>query len=93
MREVKRFDLEEKITKYSASLTNAFGYWQGQNIGNATSTFVDDILQAFGHVQNLAGSSPPELWVGETGWPTDGKFIVERKRENGSWPFRRRSQS
>jgi len=54
------------------SLTNAFGYWQGQTIGNASATFIDDIMQAFGRVQTLAGVNAPELWVGETGWPTDG---------------------
>lgn len=55
-------------------LCNAFSYWQGQTIQNATASFFDDIMQAFGHIQSVAGSvtSGPELWVGETGWPTQG---------------------
>ncbi|KAK5015709.1 glycoside hydrolase 3 protein [Cryomyces antarcticus] len=54
-------------------LVNAFGFWQGQEIGNATATYFDDIQQAFGHVQSVSGStSSIELWNGETGWPTDG---------------------
>jgi len=55
-------------------LCNAFSYWQGQTIANATADFFDDIMQAFGHIQAVAGSasSGPELWVGETGWPTAG---------------------
>lgn len=40
---------------------------------NATGSFYDDIYQAFGHIQEKAGSTDKiELWVGETGWPTDG---------------------
>ena len=55
-------------------LINAFGFWQGQEISNATATFFDDIMQSFGHIQSLSGSdTEPELWVGETGWPTTGK--------------------
>jgi len=55
-------------------LCNAFSYWQGQTIGNATASFFDDVMQAFGHIQDVAGSADntPELWVGETGWPTAG---------------------
>jgi len=50
-------------------LCNAFSYWQGQMIANATASFFDDIMQAFGHIQTVAGSASktPELWVGETG--------------------------
>ena len=52
---------------------NAFGYWQGQLISNATATYLDDLQQAFGHIQDVAGSTTSiELWNGETGWPTDG---------------------
>jgi len=55
-------------------LVNAFGYWQGQDISNATVTYFDDIMQAFNHIQTVAGSLDSiELWNGETGWPTDGK--------------------
>lgn len=50
-------------------LCNAFSYWQGQELTNATHSFFDDIMQAFGHIQDVAGSASggPELWVGETG--------------------------
>ena len=50
-------------------LCNAFSYWQGQTIDNSTESFFDDIMQAFGHIQSVAGSAKdgPELWVGETG--------------------------
>jgi glucan 1,3-beta-glucosidase len=50
-------------------LCNAFSYWQGQTLANSSGSFFDDIMQAFGHIQNVAGSatSGPELWVGETG--------------------------
>jgi len=51
-------------------LCNAFSYWQGQAIKNATASFMDDIGQAFGHIQ--ARNKKIELWVGETGWPTAG---------------------
>jgi len=55
-------------------LCNAFSYWQGQAIENATANFFDDIMQAFGRIQSIAGSvaNAPELWVGETGWTTHG---------------------
>jgi len=55
-------------------LCNAFSYWQGQTIANSSGSFFDDIQQAFGHIQEVAGSvtDTPELWVGETGWPTGG---------------------
>ncbi|KAJ2906552.1 glycoside hydrolase family 17 protein [Zalerion maritima] len=54
-------------------LANAFSYWQGQKISNATGSFYDDVYQAFGVIQEKSGSTDGiELWVGETGWPTDG---------------------
>lgn len=55
-------------------LCNAFSYWQGQAADNATASFFDDVMQAFGHIQKVAGGADkaPELWVGETGWPTAG---------------------
>lgn len=53
-------------------LTNGFSYWQGQTDANATASFFDDIMQAFGHIQALQGDRDIELWVGETGWPTGG---------------------
>ncbi|KAG7038658.1 glycosyl hydrolase family 17 [Colletotrichum scovillei] len=54
-------------------LTNAFSYWQGQTRDNATACFFDSIMQAFGRIQSVSGSlTKPELWVGETGWPSEG---------------------
>ncbi|KAK1641377.1 family 17 glycosyl hydrolase [Colletotrichum phormii] len=54
-------------------LTNAFSYWQGQTRDNATACFFDSIMQAFGRIQSVSGSlNKPELWVGETGWPSEG---------------------
>lgn len=53
---------------------NAFSYWQGKGIDSgALYTYFDDVQQALGHVQQVAGStSSIEFWNGETGWPTDG---------------------
>ena len=58
-------------------MVNAFAFWQGQALNNATKTYFDDVMQAFGHIQSIAGgvNKAPELWNGETGWPTDGKHI------------------
>ncbi|KAI1335332.1 glycoside hydrolase family 17 protein [Xylariaceae sp. FL0016] len=54
-------------------LTNAFSYWQGQTLANATGSFYDDVFQAWAHIQEVAGGTDAvELWVGETGWPTAG---------------------
>ncbi|OLN86095.1 Glucan 1,3-beta-glucosidase [Colletotrichum chlorophyti] len=54
-------------------LVNAFSYWQCQTRDNATACFFDSIMQAFGRIQSVSGSTDePELWVGETGWPSDG---------------------
>ncbi|KAF1816948.1 glucan 1,3-beta-glucosidase-like protein [Eremomyces bilateralis CBS 781.70] len=54
-------------------LINAFGYWQGQPIDNATHTYFDDMMQAITHIQSVAGDTDSiEIWNGETGWPTDG---------------------
>ena len=59
-----------------SSLVNAFGYWQSQDINNASATYLDDLQQAYGHIQDHAGSTTSiELWNGETGWPTDGKLV------------------
>ena len=63
-------------TDTHGSLVNAFAYWQGQEITNGSHTYLDDLAQAFGHIQSLAGSTDAiELWNGETGWPADGRFI------------------
>ncbi|KAI8295391.1 hypothetical protein K4K56_012024 [Colletotrichum sp. SAR 10_98] len=40
-------------------LTNAFSYWQGQTRDNATASFFDSIMQAFGHIQHVS-------------WPSEG---------------------
>ena len=55
-------------------MANAFAYWQGQNVGSgAEYTYFDDVQQALGHIQEVAGSLDSiEFWNGETGWPTDG---------------------
>jgi len=53
-------------------LANAFSYWQGQTIQNASHSYLDDLNQAFGHIQDVAGTLDIEIWNGETGWPTDG---------------------
>ncbi|KAL8739080.1 MAG: hypothetical protein Q9181_000262 [Wetmoreana brouardii] len=53
-------------------MVNAFGYWQHQDINNATATYLDDLQQAIGHIQRLAGPNKAEIWNGETGWPGDG---------------------
>lgn len=55
-------------------LCNGFSYWQGQTDANATASFFDDVMQAFGHIQSVSGKVEGgiELWVGETGWPTGG---------------------
>ena len=55
------------------SLANAFSYWQGAEINNATHVFFDDIQKALGHVQAITNSlTAIEFLGGESGWPTDG---------------------
>ena len=64
---------ESSFTNVITSLVNAFAYWQGQKITNATATYLDDLQQAIGHIQELSGSIDGiEIWNGETGWPSDG---------------------
>lgn len=48
---------------------NGFSYWQGAAAGkDAISTYFDDMQQALGHIQQLAGSPDAiEFWNGETG--------------------------
>ena len=56
-----------------ARFVNAFGYWQQSPISNATKTYLDDLQQAYGAIQEKAGSTTSiELWNGETGWPSTG---------------------
>jgi exo-beta-1,3-glucanase (GH17 family) len=65
---------DEAIPHCDIIMVNAFAYWQGQTLSNATATYFDDLMQAFTHIQSVVGgaSKGPELWNGETGWPTDG---------------------
>jgi len=51
---------------------NAFAFWQGQDINNATHQYFDDIMQAYRHIEQVSGGNKIEVWNGETGWPTDG---------------------
>lgn len=51
---------------------NAFSYWQGQTMQNASYSFFDDIMQALQTIQTAKGSTDLNFWVGETGWPSDG---------------------
>jgi len=53
-------------------MANAFSYWQGQTMNNASYSFFDDIMQALQTIQTTKGSNDITFWVGETGWPTDG---------------------
>jgi len=54
-------------------LVNAFAFWQGQDISNATATYFDDTVRALTHIQNVAGSVDAiQVMTGETGWPSDG---------------------
>lgn len=60
-------------------LVNAFAYWQGAPIDEAVSVLDNDIYQAFSRIRATAakegsrgGEAGVELWVGETGWPTEG---------------------
>lgn len=51
---------------------NAFSYWQGQQMNNASYSFFDDIMQALQTIQTVKGTTDLDFWVGETGWPTNG---------------------
>lgn len=53
-------------------MANAFSYWQGQSMDNATYSFFDDIMQALQTIQSVKGSTDVGFWVGETGWPSEG---------------------
>lgn len=52
---------------------NAFSYWQGQTMNNASYSYSDDIMQAIKQIQSVKGSDDFNIWVGETGWPTEGE--------------------
>lgn len=51
---------------------NAFSYWQGQTMQNASYSFFDDIMQALQTIQTVKGLTDIDFWVGETGWPSQG---------------------
>ncbi|KAL8902488.1 MAG: hypothetical protein Q9207_004664 [Kuettlingeria erythrocarpa] len=53
-------------------MVNAFGYWQGKDISDATATYLDDLQQAISHIERFVGVDAIEIWNGETGWPGDG---------------------
>jgi exo-beta-1,3-glucanase (GH17 family) len=55
-------------------LINAFAFWQGASTDNATHVYLDDMFQAATHIEKIAGGhdKAPEIWNGETGWPTAG---------------------
>lgn len=53
-------------------MINAFAFWQGASRDNATKVYLDDMYQATTHIEKVAGGpdKAPEIWNGETGWPT-----------------------
>ncbi len=53
-------------------MANAFSYWQGQTMANASYSFFDDIMQVLQTIQTVKGSTDIDFWIGETGWPTEG---------------------
>ncbi|CEP64015.1 glucan 1,3-beta-glucosidase LALA0_S10e00298g [Lachancea lanzarotensis] len=61
----------EVIKSSDIMMANAFSYWQGQTMQNASYSFFDDIMQAMQTIQTTKGTDIP-FWVGETGWPSDG---------------------
>lgn len=63
---------KDELTFDCSSLINAFAFWQGQDITNATATYFDDMMQAMGHIQKVAGDNAKNIHManGETGWPT-----------------------
>lgn len=61
-------------------LTNAFSYWQAQELSNSTHSYIDDLFQAFARIQSVAGTTDIEIWNGETGWPCDGRLSLDAHR-------------
>ncbi|KAI4152228.1 MAG: hypothetical protein LQ341_000749 [Variospora aurantia] len=45
-------------------MVNAFGYWQERKITDATETYLDDLQQAFSHIQDIVGLDTIEIWNG-----------------------------
>lgn len=62
----------EVIKTADMVFANAFSYWQGQVMNNASYSFVDDIMQALQVIQTTKGTTNIDFWVGETGWATGG---------------------
>ncbi|ODV97842.1 hypothetical protein PACTADRAFT_47693 [Pachysolen tannophilus NRRL Y-2460] len=62
----------DAITASDFVFANAFSYWQGQTLANASFSFFDDIMQALQVIQTAKGSTDILFAVGETGWPTQG---------------------
>ncbi|USP74331.1 glucan 1,3-beta-glucosidase-like protein [Curvularia clavata] len=63
----------EVIPASDILLVNAFAFWQGARAGaDATKVYFDDMYQALTHIEQVAGGrdKAPEVWNGETGWPT-----------------------
>lgn len=60
------------ISKADILLINAFAFWQGAEGANATWVYFDDMAQAISHIEEISGGvdKVPEIWGGETGWPT-----------------------
>lgn len=65
------------------SLGNAFAYWQGAPINNASRVYFDDIAQAIEHVQKIAGDNAKNIKfaTGETGWPTGMTSTINKKKK------------
>ncbi|KAG4305159.1 hypothetical protein PORY_001329 [Pneumocystis oryctolagi] len=49
---------------------NTFPYWQGVSIEDSFSTFIYSVSRAIEVIRIVKHNM--EVWVGETGWPTDG---------------------
>ncbi len=53
-------------------MVNAFAFWQGASGDNATHVYLKDMSDAIMHIEKMTSSmsNKPEVWNGETGWPT-----------------------
>ncbi|AET40390.1 glucan 1,3-beta-glucosidase Ecym_5657 [Eremothecium cymbalariae DBVPG len=58
-------------------MANAFSYWQGQTMNNASFSFFDDIMQALQSIQTVKGTTDITFYVGETGWATEGSSFQD----------------
>ncbi|KTW30166.1 hypothetical protein T552_04075 [Pneumocystis carinii B80] len=52
------------------AFVNSFPYWQGFAVEHSTYTFFADISNTFNVIRSI--NHNVEIWIGETGWPTDG---------------------